>query len=159
MIASGSIITTSTTSHPDLFFAIRGGGSNFGVVTELVFNLHPQRPAVYAGYLFFEPPALEKILEVTKKWWANVGEDEAMLQFATVSPDGNVRFRSSYHNNTSSTENSPPSSSSSSTMDRKKKGEPILNGSSTLVGGSLPRIPTTALTQSWPTRSHGRPDA
>ena len=78
--ASGSIVTTSTTSHPDLFFAIRGGGSNFGVLTEFVFKLHPQRPTIYGGHLIFAPPALEKIVDVTKEWWANVGEDEAMLK-------------------------------------------------------------------------------
>ena len=39
---------------------------------------------------------MEKIVDMTKKWWENVGEDEAMLQLATVSPDGNVRLQSSY---------------------------------------------------------------
>ena len=42
------------------------------------------------------PLALEKILDVTKEWWANVGEGEGMLQFSTVGPDGNVRFGTSH---------------------------------------------------------------
>ena len=82
MTASGSIITSSSTSHPDLFFAIRGGGSNFGVVTECVSQLHPQCPTVYGGLLIFAPPALEEIPDVTKEWWRNVGKDDGMLLVA-----------------------------------------------------------------------------
>ena len=83
----------NTTSHPDLFFAIRGGGSNFGVVTKFVFKLYPQRPTVYCGLLYFTPSTLEKIVNVTKEWWANVGEDEAIQQLALISRDRNVHFQ------------------------------------------------------------------
>jgi FAD/FMN-containing dehydrogenase len=39
--ADGRILRTSATQHPDLFWAVRGGGGNFGVATSLTFKLHP----------------------------------------------------------------------------------------------------------------------
>lgn len=85
--ADSSILTVSEAENPDLFFGIRGGGSNFGVVTEFVFKLHPQRATVYHGMVTFPLTALEKIVEETAKWWANVGEREAMYQFLNLGPD------------------------------------------------------------------------
>ncbi|MEO7335358.1 MAG: FAD-binding oxidoreductase, partial [Caldimonas sp.] len=47
--ANGAVRTVSATSEPDLFWALRGGGSNFGVVTSFEFRLHPVGPEVYSG--------------------------------------------------------------------------------------------------------------
>ena len=49
--ASGSIITASKTENSDIFWALQGGGGNFGVVTEFTFDLHPVGPEVFAGML------------------------------------------------------------------------------------------------------------
>ena len=51
--ADGKKITVSENKHPDLFWAIRGGGGNFGVVTRFEFRLHEQSPEIYAGLLAF----------------------------------------------------------------------------------------------------------
>ena len=47
--ATGELVHASATDHPDLFWAIRGGGGNFGVVTSFEFRLHPVGPQVTAG--------------------------------------------------------------------------------------------------------------
>jgi len=54
VVADGRILRVSATEHPDLFWAIRGGGGNFGVVTEFEFRLHEVGPTVQFGLLFWE---------------------------------------------------------------------------------------------------------
>ncbi|MEJ8858599.1 FAD-binding oxidoreductase [Variovorax robiniae] len=64
VLADGSMVTASADKHPDLYWALRGGGGNFGVVTSFVFQMHPVS-IVYAGPTFWE---LEKSAEVLR-WY------------------------------------------------------------------------------------------
>lgn len=51
--ANGNKLTASKNSNPDLFWAIRGGGGNFGIVTQFEFKLHSFGPEVLAGLIVF----------------------------------------------------------------------------------------------------------
>jgi len=64
VLANGSLVTVSQSENDDLYWAIRGGGGNFGVVTSFTFKAHPV-DTVYAGPMLWYP---EKALEVLK-WY------------------------------------------------------------------------------------------
>ncbi|SDL75487.1 FAD/FMN-containing dehydrogenase [Geodermatophilus siccatus] len=68
VLADGRVVHASAQEHPDLFWAIRGGGGNFGVVTAFEFRLHPVGPMVQFGFLFWGldqgPAALREARDV-----------------------------------------------------------------------------------------------
>jgi FAD/FMN-containing dehydrogenase len=51
--ADSRVVRASATEHPDLYWALRGGGGNFGVVTSFEFALHPVGPMIHLGLFFF----------------------------------------------------------------------------------------------------------
>jgi len=60
--ADGQVLTASDTENPDLAWGLRGGGGNFGVVTEFVFRLHPIDHRALSVDLFFEESAAPALL-------------------------------------------------------------------------------------------------
>lgn len=67
VLADGSFVTASEDEHDDLFWALRGGGGNFGVVTSFEFDLHPVRD-IYGGPMFFELDVAEELLRTFREW-------------------------------------------------------------------------------------------
>jgi len=61
--ANGELVTASDRENADLFWALRGGGGNFGVVTSFEFRLHPVGPLVLAGGAFFSWARLREVTE------------------------------------------------------------------------------------------------
>jgi FAD/FMN-containing dehydrogenase len=54
VLADGTCVRATPQEHPDLFWALTGGGGNFGVTTEFEFRLHPVGPMVHFSLLFWE---------------------------------------------------------------------------------------------------------
>jgi FAD/FMN-containing dehydrogenase len=69
--ADGRVVTASEDEHPDLFWALRGGGGNFGIVTEFTFRLHPVGPMVLGGMLVFPGHLGREVLS----FWRDFVED------------------------------------------------------------------------------------
>ena len=65
--ADGELLTVSPTEHPDLFWALRGGGGNFGIVTSLEFRLFPVGD-VYAGMAMFAPERAGEAFRAYRDW-------------------------------------------------------------------------------------------
>ncbi|CAD6439888.1 4cea01ae-853c-4aa6-89f7-956b08009338 [Sclerotinia trifoliorum] len=88
VLASGEIISVSERQNPELFWAIRGAGAAFGVVTEFVFRAYKQENLVWAGMLAFPPDKLSSILECANHVIeVSKGEATIMVGFTTPQPD------------------------------------------------------------------------
>jgi FAD/FMN-containing dehydrogenase len=61
--ATGEVVRASATEHPDLFWALRGGGGNFGVVTRFEFRLHPVGPDLLSGLIVYPFSAAKSVLQ------------------------------------------------------------------------------------------------
>jgi FAD/FMN-containing dehydrogenase len=67
--ADGRIVTAGPDRNPDLFWALRGGGGNFGVVTSLEFRLHPVAE-VFAGAAYFDADRAADTIAAYRRWTA-----------------------------------------------------------------------------------------
>lgn len=76
--ADGELVRADADNHPDLFWALRGGGGSFGVVTALEFSLF-QLAQVYAGSLFFPLERGAEVLTTWRRWVEHVPEEVTSL--------------------------------------------------------------------------------
>jgi len=74
-LANGDRVHASADDNPDLFWALRGGGGNFGVVTRFEFQLQPVGPAVYAGLLVFPLQLAPQLLRQYRDFVAAAPEE------------------------------------------------------------------------------------
>lgn len=83
VLADGSLVTASETEHSDLFWGLRGGSGNFGIVTSLTFHLSPVGPIVLGGMLLHPGPRAGEVLRFFREFMADapdeVGAGVAMI--------------------------------------------------------------------------------
>jgi FAD/FMN-containing dehydrogenase len=86
VLADGSFVVASETEHPDLFWAVRGGGGNFGVVTSFLFKLHPIS-TLYAGPMLWPLERAAEVLRWYREFIVNAPETlNGFFAFLTVPP-------------------------------------------------------------------------
>ena len=86
--ADGQIRTASETENPDLFWAVRGAGNNFGVVTRFEFELHPVGPIVYGAAPFFAISDGPKVLEAMRSFLKSTPDEVTSLLLYYWIPPG-----------------------------------------------------------------------
>jgi FAD/FMN-containing dehydrogenase len=85
--ADGQVRRASATESPDLFWAVRGGGGNFGVVTRFEFRLHPVS-TLYAGMLVFPGPRAPQVLRLYREIATSAPDELSVFTALMTSPDG-----------------------------------------------------------------------
>jgi FAD/FMN-containing dehydrogenase len=86
--AEGRLIRASSSEHPDLLWALRGGGGNFGIVTNFEFKLHPIEPEMFfCGPAYPEERAVE-IIRLWRDFMADAPERlSGLAEFSTIPED------------------------------------------------------------------------
>lgn len=85
--ADGRQLTASATEHPELFWAVRGGGGNFGIVTSFTFRLHPVGPIIYGGAMFFPVSQAREVLRFYAQWVPTLPDEmTTMVVFLAAPP-------------------------------------------------------------------------
>lgn len=86
--ADGRRLRASADQNPDLFWAIRGGGGNFGVVTAFEFQLHPVGPMIYGGMVAHPLERAPEVLRFYRDYCANNPDEVNTACAFMTTPDG-----------------------------------------------------------------------
>jgi FAD/FMN-containing dehydrogenase len=88
VLADGSVVRASADENPDLFWAVRGGGGNFGVAASFEFRLHPVGPMVFGGLVAFPFAEAQNVLRAFREFAATASDDLMIVAALTHAPDG-----------------------------------------------------------------------
>jgi hypothetical protein len=86
--ADGRVRWVNADEEPDLFWALRGGGGNFGVVTEFEYQLHPFDRNVLSGSIVWPIDALRDLLEFYAEWSEGLSDEMYVGPTTATTPDG-----------------------------------------------------------------------
>ena len=89
--AGGEVLTASQTENPDLFWGLRGGGGNFGVVTQFEYALHPVGPEIAGGLIAFDQENTADVLDYAAELKNTSDDDFTAVCSLTHAPDGSGR--------------------------------------------------------------------
>ncbi|HEU5200736.1 MAG TPA: FAD-binding oxidoreductase [Ktedonobacterales bacterium] len=84
--ADGHFVTASERENPDLFWGLRGGGGNFGVVTSFEFQLHPVGPQVMAGLVFYPIEQAHEVLRFYREYAASAPDELSTMAVLRIAP-------------------------------------------------------------------------
>jgi FAD/FMN-containing dehydrogenase len=85
--ADGRVVKASADEHPDLFWGLRGGGGNFGVVTAFYLQLHPIGPIVLGGLLAWPAPMAGEVVRFWRDFMTSAPDEVgSALAFITAPP-------------------------------------------------------------------------
>jgi hypothetical protein len=84
--ADGRLVHASETENADLLWGLRGGGGNFGIVTQFEFDVHPLGPMIYAGPIFYPAAAAHDLLRAFRDWSAGAPDEVTGLVNLTTAP-------------------------------------------------------------------------
>ncbi len=87
VMAEGELVRASSSENPDLFWALRGGGGNFGVVTSFTFQLHPLRQIV-GGLVAHPRGRAPEVLRFYREYVRSVPDELTSMAALAMSPDG-----------------------------------------------------------------------
>lgn len=85
--ADGRVLRASASRHEDLFWAVRGGGGNFGVVTELEFEAHPLGPTVMVAAVAYPLAAADDVLPRWRAWTEGIPDEVTSRVIIFAPPD------------------------------------------------------------------------
>ncbi len=86
--ADGALVTTSTERDPELLWALRGGGGNFGVATSFEFAVHRVGPTVVGGAVFYPAQSAGELLRFYTEWTQDLPPElTTMVVFLTAPPE------------------------------------------------------------------------
>jgi len=86
VLADGRLVHASESENQDLLWGLRGGGGNFGIVTQFELALHPLGPMVYAGPIFYPADTARELLRAFRGWAADAPDDITALVNLTTAP-------------------------------------------------------------------------
>ena len=88
VLADGTLVRASATEHPDLFWAVRGGGGNFGVAGSFEFQLAPVGPTVTGGIVAWPFERARDVLRFYREVTSDVSDDMMVFAAMLTAPDG-----------------------------------------------------------------------
>jgi FAD/FMN-containing dehydrogenase len=84
--ADGEVLTASEDENPDLFWGVRGGGGNFGIITSFEYRLHPVGPIVLAGPIYHPLADARKVLRFYREFIATAPDELTTIFNLRVAP-------------------------------------------------------------------------